>query len=316
MSYFFRGAYYQVSTKQKKFLYVSSYFLIALEALVNAFSYEIFIFPNDFAPAGVGGISTILQYVTGLFGEEVSAGVFSLIINVPLLIVSFFFLDKDFTFKNLVHTVVFSVALVFYRKLDVHAIAFTAAPESGGRVLAAIAGGVFSGLLYYVSVRLGGATGGADIIAALINKKKPEFDMVWVIFAINVAIAITSFFVYGQSGNIASSYEPVILCLIYCFVSSTLSDYFFKGGKSAIKFEIITTHHDEIATEIIEKLHHGCTIISGVGAYSHSDKKVLICIVNRRQIPACEKILKKYDNTFAFMENVNGTFGTFNRRVK
>lgn len=53
MSYFFRGAYYQVSTKQKKFLYVSSYFLIALEALVNAFSYEIFIFPNNFAPAGV-----------------------------------------------------------------------------------------------------------------------------------------------------------------------------------------------------------------------------------------------------------------------
>ena len=294
---------------------------MALEAVVNAFSYEIFIFPNNFAPAGVGGISTILQYITGLLGHEISAGVFSLIINVPLLIISFFFLDKDFTFKNLVHTAVFSLALVFYRSESVHEavfsnIAFAAGSESGGRVLAAIAGGVFSGLLYYVSVRLGGATGGADIIAALINKKKPEFEMVWVIFAINVAIAITSFFVYGQSGNVSSSYQPVILCLIYCFVSSTLSDYFFKGGKSAVKFEIITTHHDEISKEIIEKLHHGCTIVAGMGAYSHSDKKVLICIVNRRQIPACEKIIKKYDNTFAFMENVNGTFGVFNRRVK
>lgn len=299
------------SQKKKIWSNVASYFIIALEAIVNAFSYEIFIFPNNFAPAGVGGVATLLQHVTG-----VNAGVFNLAINAPLLIVSFFLLDKDFTFKSFTHTAVFSLAFLVYNKMDVSGIAFTAS-DAGGRALAAIAGGVFSGVLYYVSVRFGGSTGGADIIGAAINKKKPEFEMVWVIFSMNVAIAVASFFVYGTSeGGIASCYVPVILCIIYCFVSSTIADYIFKGGKAAVKFEIITTHPSEISQEIIEKLHHGCTILSGTGAYSHSDKKVLICIVNRKQIPACEKILKKYDNTFAFMESVNGTFGIFNRKAK
>lgn len=300
-----------MSKERKTLLYLSSYLIVAIEAFINAFSYEIFIYPNGFAPAGVGGIATIMQHLT-----HISAGYYIAAINAPLLIVSFFALDKNFTLKSLTHTVVFSLASIFFHSIDVSKIAF-AAPDAGGRALAAIAGGVFSGVLYYVAVRSGGSTGGADIIGAAINKKKPEFEMVWVIFTVNVIIAVSSFFVFGsEEGGIASSYEPVILCIIYCFVSSTIADYIFKGGKSAVKFEIITNYPDEISQEILDKLHHGCTILSGTGAYSHSDKKVLICIVNRRQIAACEKILKKYDKTFAFMENVNGTFGVFDRKAK
>ena len=279
------------------FQYVS----IAVFAVCYSLVCEIFVFPNHFAPAGIMGVSTIIQY---LF--HFSVGYMSLLINIPMLIVAFFVLNRQFALKTGLFVVVSSVSFVLLGNMDLSAITYTATGV-GGQILAAIAGGLFNGILYSLAVRAGGSTGGTDIVAAFINHRKPEFDMVWIIFVLNAVVAVSSFFVYDLK------YEPVILCVIYIFVNTRISETIFKGARSAAKFEVVTDHPEEIAAELLSTLKHGCTVIPARGMYTHTDKSMLICVINRRQIVDFERIIRKYDNTFAYISTVNGTVGRFQR---
>lgn len=285
-----------------KWIDAGQYLLISLYAVLTALTYEIFVFPNDFAPAGLNGFATMIQY---LFGFEV--GALSLLINLPMLAVAFFVLGRRYTKRTLTYTVVFSVALMFLERVDLTPLVYQTNGDTGGAILAAIAGGLFNGALYSFAVKAGGSTGGTDIIGSFINHKHPEYDTVWVIFMINVIVAVISFFVYDMN------YQPVILCALYVFMSSKVSDSILKGARMAAKFEVITTHPEELAKELMETMNHGCTVVSAKGMYTGSDKYMLVCVVNPRQVVDFEKIIQKYDNTFAYISTVNGTVGKFMR---
>ena len=277
------------------------YFSIVLYAVAYSLVCEIFVFPNDFAPAGIMGLATLIQY---LFRFNV--GYLFLIINIPMLVAAFLILDRKFALRTLVFVLANSTTFLILNRFDLSSIVFRA-EDTGGALLAAIAAGVFNGLLYSLSVRAGGCTGGTDVIAAFIHHKKPAFNMVWVIFALNASVAVFAFFVYGMT------YRPVLLCVAYVFVNSRVGDAIFKGARGAVKFEVVTTHAEEIADELFSAMHHGCTVVPARGAYSHTDRTVLICVVNRREIVDFERIIRKYDNTFAYVSSVNGIVGNFNR---
>ena len=83
---------------------------ISILAALSALNYSIFVFPNSFAPAGVDGICTMIQDTT-----QISIGYLSLLVNVPLIIISFIFLSKDFAIKNSVYVIAFSAASIFLR---------------------------------------------------------------------------------------------------------------------------------------------------------------------------------------------------------
>jgi uncharacterized membrane-anchored protein YitT (DUF2179 family) len=85
--------------------------------------------------------------------------------------------------------------------------------------------------------------------------------------------------------------------------------------KNGYKFEIITDHPNELAAELMKELKHGVTEIRVHGMYSDTDKHMLICIINKRQIGEMMKILKRFPNTFASFERVNEVFGNFKRKV-
>ena len=62
----------------KSFKKPLTYLVIALMAAFNALNYQIFVFPNKFAPAGINGICTMIQHLTGI-----SVGYMSLLVNIP-----------------------------------------------------------------------------------------------------------------------------------------------------------------------------------------------------------------------------------------
>lgn len=142
-------------------------------------------------------------------------------------------------------------------------------------------------------------------MAALINYKHREFPMMTLIFSINVVVATMSFFAYGFD------YVPVILCIVYSFVTTRVSDAIIKGMRVAAKFEIITSNPEDIAHDVMIQLHHGCTMLPAVGMYSHTDKSLLICVVNRLQIADFERIIAKYPGTFVIASSINRAYGNF-----
>ena len=277
---------------------------MVLCAVLMGFNYELFIFPNAFAPAGLNGLATMVQY---LF--HFSIGYFSVLINIPLLLIAWRRVDKVFARRTLIFVLSFSATTLLLRNMDFSAVAYHT--ETGtSAILGPVAAGVINGAIYTVVLRSNGSTGGTDILAALIRSRHPEASLVWLIFALNAVVAAISYFVYGYK------FEPVILCLIYCYLSSRISNDLLKMGNKALKFEIVTDDAKTLGQVLMSELHHGVTLLHAVGMYSSKEKDMLICVVNRHQVVDFHNILARFPGSFAYVSDVNETMGEFRRARK
>ena len=295
--------------RKKSFRFVLDCLLIAALAFVFALNYELFVAPNRFAPSGVNGIAAMVEYVTdGAF----SVGYFSLLVNIPLCLFAFFLIDRGFAVKTFVFSLVYSGALLLLRMVDLTSFRYDA--ENVDTIFPALIAGAVSGFVYGIVFRRNASTAGMDIVAKYVSKRSPLLNFFWINFALNAAVAAISYFVYttpGEDGILLHDYKPVCLCMLYCLMSSVVGNAIIKGSKSAYKFLIITSHAEEIEREIVMKLHHTATRITAIGAYSNTERDVLVCVVNKRQIVEFKDILKKYGSTFTFIETVNETIGNF-----
>lgn len=283
----------------KRFKKALTYFCIAAIAVICALNYNLFIFPNKFAPSGINGICTMIQYLTGI-----SVGYLSLLINIPLSILVYLKISKSLAIRSMVYVVTFSVSLVLLEYVDLSAFAY--ATENGtSTILGPLVGGIIFGSCYSLLVKASANSGGTDFIAAVIHKNRPEMNFFYILFALNTVVAVASYFVYDYQ------IEPVLLCIMYSFTSSTVTDKLTKSGRSAVCFEIITDYPKQISDEIITMLHHSCTLIPAKGMYTGRETNMLICVVNKSQVAAITRIVKKYPNTFAVMDSVSEVMGNF-----
>ena len=280
---------------------VITYVIILLLAFGNAMSYHLFVFPNRFAPSGLNGLCTIIQELFGL-----NVGYLSLIINIPLALLVFEFVNRKLAFRSMVYVIIFSAMLVILEKVDLSAFAYST-DNGTSTILGPLVAGIISGFVYGTLVKCSAYTGGMDYVASLVRIKRPDLNFFYVTFLINVAVAFISYFVYGYQ------IEPVLLCILYSFMSSTVSDNMLKSGRSAIRFEIITDHPEELSRAIIERLHHSCTLIPAKGMYSGEEKNLLICVINKSQIAALSKIIRQHPNSFAIMSSVSEVMGNFKK---
>jgi len=278
-----------------------TYGVIMAIAVICALNYEVFIFPNRFAPSGLNGICTMIQYITGI-----NIGYLSLLINVPFAMAVYFLVSKPLAVRSMVYVVTFSVVSVLLEYLDLSAFVYYT--ETGtSTILGPLVAGIIFGSCYAMLLRASAYSGGTDFVAALIHKYHPEKSVFGLIFGMNVLVAVASYFVYGFQ------IEPVILCILYSFMSSTVSERLTKNGRSAVRFEIITDYPEEISNEIINKLHHSATLIPGRGMYMNKEVSMLFCVVNNNQVTKLADICRKYPNTFAIIDPVSEVMGNFKK---
>ncbi len=279
--------------------------LVPFLALAMALSYKLFIFPNNFAPSGVGGIATMIQY---LF--KFNAGYLNLLINIPLLIIAWKLVDRGFVIKTALFTLCFSGFLMLFDHLGLDFSKFAYHTNTGtSTILAPIAAAVVNGAMFGISLRIHGSCGGTDIVSFCIRHYHPEFNVAWISFVLNVVIAAASYFVYGFQ------FEPVICCIIYVFVLTVIGNSVVRGAQSALKFEIITQDPEALSADLMKELKHGVTLLSAEGAYTHEQKSLVICIVNKHQIADIQGIISKYPGSFAYITQVSETLGNF-RKIK
>ena len=295
--------------KNRRVIVILEYGSIFLLAVFLAFNYQLFIVKNNFAPAGLNGIATMVQYKTGF-----SIGYMSLLINVPLCVLAYFLVDKLFAKRSLFFCFTYSFVYLFLQKLDLSSVQY----DAGGHdtIFPVILSGVISGLVYGFCFKNSASTGGTDIVSKYISKVKPELNFFYVTFVLNAIVAVAAIFVYAETnevGDFVLDYKPSCLCILYCFISTFVGNYIISGTKKACKFTVITTHPDEITREIFSVLKHGTTKVQAIGSYNNAERTILICVVNTHQIVDFKNILQKYDNTFSYCETVSETYGNFKR---
>ena len=280
---------------------VLTYGVIMGLAVVAAFNYEIFIFPNRFAPSGLNGICTMIQFLSGI-----NIGYLSFLINVPLAIAVYVLVSKPLAIRSLFYVITFSVVSVLLDYVDTSRFVYYTQTGTS-TILGPLVAGIISGSCYALLLQASAYTGGTDFVASIVHKYHPEKSIFGLIFGMNVLVAVTSYFVYDYQ------IEPVIMCILYSFMSSTVSERLTKNGRSAMRFEIITNHPEEIASEIINKLHHSATLIPGRGMYLNKEVDMLFVIVNNSQVNQLAQICRKYPNTFAIVDPVSEVMGNFKK---
>ena len=278
-----------------------TYLLIVGLALLSALSYHIFIFSNRFAPAGLNGICTMIQHIFGI-----NVGYLSLLINLPLAIWTYFKVGRSMAVRSMLYVAAFSIFLIVLEKVDLSAFAYET-PNGTSKILGPLVAGLINGVVYSTLVQASASSGGTDFVAAIIHKDRPELNFFYIVFAINVLVALTSYFVYDYQ------IEPVLLCVMYSFMSSTVSDKMRKSGRSAIRCEIITDYPQEISAAIISRLRHSATLLPAKGMYSGRETNILVCVVNKTQLAALTAIIKEFPNTFAVTSSASEVFGNFKR---
>ena len=281
-----------------------TYLVIAAVAMLAALNYELFVFPNAFAPSGLNGICTMIQYVSGI-----SVGYLSLLINIPLALIVFFKVSKPIAVRSMVYVVVFSVGLLVLDKVDLSAFAYSTA-NGTSHILGPLTAGIIMGYIYAILMKASAYTGGTDFVAAIIHSKNPEKSVYGLSFFMNALVAVASYFVYDYK------VEPVLLCILYSFASSNMAERFLKNGRSAVRFEIVTNYPEQISKEIIEKLHHTATVFPAKGMYNGKEVDIVMCVVNNSQMAALSAIVQKFPHTFAIMSQVNQVMGNFRHYSK
>lgn len=276
---------------------ILTYIVIIGIAMMNALNYELFIFPNQFAPSGLNGLCTMIQHLTG-FGM----GYLSLILNIPLAIAVYFLVSHTLAIRAMAYVAVFSVSLMVLDHVDLSAFAYT---SSTSAIMGPLVGGILGGAGCAVLLRASAYSGGTDFVASLIHKFRPEFNFFWTGFALNVVVAAISFFVYGYK------LEPVLLCILYCFAFSSVLEKMNRSGRSAMRFEIITDEPEVLSREIIERLHHSATLVPGKGAFRGRPTNIIVCVINKAQSAVLASIVREHPGSFAVISQVSEVVGNF-----
>ena len=292
------------STKAKSI--ITDVFFAVIAGIVVGTAYFFFQNSNGFAPGGVGGLATITHH---LISDKVSWTLLMILFNMPIFILVSIFIDKKLGAMLIVYMTVQSTLPELYELIGFRPYSLINNAEDFNIVFACIATGVISGFGFSIMLRRFGASGGTYGISALIKKWKPEMNIAYVSFIMDASVVFIAFFVYGMK------ITPVICTLLNLFIANIIVDNGLSGIKNGYKFEIVTDKAEELSKELITKLKHGVTEIKVHGMYSDTDKHLLICIINKRQIGEMMRILKRYPGTFTSFEKVNEVFGNFKRKV-
>lgn len=293
-----------ISCKRSRIL-IDILYAIFAGAVVGT-AYFFFQNSNGFAPGGVGGLATITHY---LLRDSVSWSLLMLAFNLPIMILVSTLIDRKLGLILILYMCVQSFVPQALQDLDATPYCLANNAEDFNIVFACIATGVISGFGFSLMLKRFGASGGTYGISALLKKARPEMNIAYVAFIMDASVVAIAFFVYGMR------ITPVICTLLNLFIANLIVDNGLSGIKNGYKFEIITAKPNELAEELMQKLKHGVTEIRVHGAYSDTDKYMLVCIINKRQIGEMMRIIKSYPDTFASFVKVNEVFGNFKRKV-
>ena len=254
-----------------------------------ACSTAFFLLPNKLSTGGFSGIATIAYYFL-----NIPAGVGILILNIPLFILAYFRIGKNFIFKTIVGTILLSF---FIDKLE----SFNTITNDS--FLACIYGGILMGIGTSITLKANGSTGGSDLLSYIVRsyyKKIKSSDLIIFIDIIIISISIVFF----------REVEIGLYSAIAIYLMGKMIDIFFEGINFTKVLFIISDKYEEISKTIGDKIQRGSTGIYAKGMHSGSEKIMLFCVGTRNEIIHIKEIATTIDpKSFIVIANSRETWG-------
>ncbi|MBR3963519.1 MAG: YitT family protein [Oscillospiraceae bacterium] len=276
-----------MNTENSVIKFIKEYGLLTIASLLMILSTWLFKYPNNFTFGGVNGISILLSKII-----EVPASTLNLVMNIVLLVIGFVVLGKVFAGKTLYVTLLSTVGL---SALDlIHPITEPITDEPVIELLFAVAlPAVASAILFNMDA----SSGGTDIVAMLL-KKYTTMEIGTAIFAVDIIISVSAFVVFDFATGLYS--------LTGLFAKTLIMDGAIENLNLCKYFTIITTNPKPICDFIHHELHRSATIYKAEGAYSHTEKNIVLVVLKRSQAVRLRRFIKDVEPT-AFMMITNSS---------
>jgi uncharacterized membrane-anchored protein YitT (DUF2179 family) len=265
-------------------------FLIAFGAAMFALGFDLFLQPHHINVGGVSGIGQVLAHVTD-FG---TVALWSLLINIPLFLLAFKGVGRNFFFGSLAGMLFSNLFLTLFSGLPV--------PQTEP-LLASLYGGLMSGVgLGFVFIA-GASSGGSDVLARLLRPKFPNLPIGRIMLAIDTSVIIITGIAFGDLNKTLYSAVTIYVC--------TMSlDMVVYGLDYSTVAMIVSDQYEQIGRAICEKLDRGVTVLDGRGFYSGNTKQVLLSAIKKRQAAELKQLVTDIDpNAFVILQESHQVLG-------
>jgi uncharacterized membrane-anchored protein YitT (DUF2179 family) len=269
--------------------------LLTLGTAVYAFGIDYFILPNRLMEGGATGIAVLLQYAAGLPTSWTT-----LAINIPLFVVGWRLLGREAMTYTIAGTVLLSLFLWAWERVIAQGwiVPFTTEYDF---ILVVLYAGVTLGAGLGLVFRSGGTTGGVDIIARIVNRRR-GWSIGRIILTMDVVVLGLSLLFIPK--------EKVLYTIVSVFISSRVIDFIQDGAYAAKSFSVICRAPEQLSAVIARELDRGVTLLPAVGGFSGESRMMLYCVVSRYEIRKLKSLVRRHDRqAFIVISDVHDVLG-------
>lgn len=272
----------------KKMHPAADYAVITVGTFLIGFGIKNLYDPVNLVTGGASGIAIIMKELLNMPLWLTNAAV-----NVPLFIGAYYVMGWQFIKRTLYATAVLSAALYILPEWQL---------AGDDLFLSAIFGGILSGMGTGMVFLVNCTTGGTDMLAALLQKKMPHYTTARIMQVLDGLIVLAGATVFGV--------RTALYAVAAIFCLGKVTDGIIEGLKFSKQAYIISDYYQEIAEAVMERLGRGVTGLAGTGMYSNAEKKVLFCVVSRKEIVELRRIAAEFDpDAFLIVSDVREVFG-------
>lgn len=246
---------------------------------------------------GIAGICAIVYRLVGL-----PIGITNIILNVPIVLICFRYLGRDFFLRSVRCMILFALFSDFV--LPLFPI------YSGDRMLATLCGGAIMGIGDALIYMQNTSTGGMDFITMAIKVKRPHMPFGNLTFGAALVVILAN-------GMVFRDVDSIIYGLILNFLASYIINRMMFGFNACMMALIVTSDGPAVCAEIDRTVDRGSTILRGYGGYRQADRDVVLCACSNKQLYIIEKAIKRLDpGSFIVMLQANEVQGEGFRRLE
>lgn len=259
---------------------------------------KLFLVPNHFFDGGVTGISLLVHE-----SYHFNLGLVILLLNLPLIIISYFSIGKRFALRTLLSVVLLGVALLLIPNVK---------GVTEDKLLISIFGGAFLGIGIGLIMRTGAALDGIEVLAVY-TLRRTSFTITEIILGINIVIFTIAGFRFGL--------ETALYSILTYFTATRCIDYVVEGLQAYTGVTIVSGKSEAIKYQLVNKLGRGITVYKGERGFLpgkfdvSADCDIIFTVITRLELRKLKNLVYDVDpKAFVFANTIKEASGGIIKR--
>lgn len=267
---------------------------IVLGTLLMALAVNLIYEPMHMVTGGISGLAIAVKELTkNVIPGGVPVWLTNILVNLPIFLWGYHVKGKGFLCSTFLANICFTVFLLTIPVVEI---------ANKDYFLATVTGGVLTGTGLGLVFVTGTSTGGTDLLSSILHeyfKVHPVSEILFVVDAVIILAGAVTFGVFST-----------VYAVIAVFLTSKIMDEILSGLKVGKQIWIISDRYQQISREIISCMDRGVTGIDGKGMYTDRSRKLLLCVVGKRQvIPVVDIVRRNDEKAFVVIQDVREIMG-------